>query len=99
MKLILESWRQYLKEQQAKESLGVMVDFNEGYEISLSLVDLNKIKQQLANSNSVQDFAEKIKNREMYDASKVDGANFIQQFFFITFPNLKSVLFLSLIHI
>ena len=32
-------------------------------------------------------------NREMYDASKVDGANFIQQFFFITFPNLKSVLF------
>ena len=32
-------------------------------------------------------------NREMYDASKVDGANFIQQFLFITFPNLKSVLF------
>ena len=32
-------------------------------------------------------------NREMYDASKVDGANFIQQFIFITFPNLKSVLF------
>ena len=69
MKLILENWRQYLKEQQAKESLGVMVDFNEGYEISLSLIDLNKIKQQLANSNSVQDFAEKIKNKEMYDAS------------------------------
>ena len=32
-------------------------------------------------------------NREMYDASKVDGANFVQQFLFITFPNLKSVLF------
>lgn len=32
-------------------------------------------------------------NREMYDASKVDGANFVQQFFYITFPNLKSVLF------
>ena len=32
-------------------------------------------------------------NREMYDASKVDGANFIQQFLFITFPNLKNVLF------
>ncbi len=32
-------------------------------------------------------------NREIYDASKVDGANFIQQFIFITFPNLKSVLF------
>ena len=29
----------------------------------------------------------------MYDASKVDGANFIQQFVYITFPNLKSVLF------
>ena len=32
-------------------------------------------------------------NREMYEASKVDGANFVQQFLFITFPNLKSVLF------
>ena len=32
-------------------------------------------------------------NRELYDASKVDGANFVQQFLFITFPNLKSVLF------
>ena len=69
MKLILENWRQYLKEQQAEQSLGVMVNFNEGYEISLSLVDLNKIKEQLANSNSVQGFAQKIKNREMYDAS------------------------------
>ena len=32
-------------------------------------------------------------NKEVYDASKVDGANFIQQFFYITFPNLKNVLF------
>ena len=32
-------------------------------------------------------------NREMYDASKVDGANFVQQFLFITFPNIKGVLF------
>ena len=53
MKLILESWRQYLKEQQAKESLGVMVDFNEGYEISLSLVDLNKIKTKSPLLNSI----------------------------------------------
>ena len=30
---------------------------------------------------------------EVYDASKVDGANFVQQFLFITFPNLKNVLF------
>ena len=71
MKLILENWRQYLKEQQAKESLGVMVDFNEGYEISLSLVDLSVIRQQLSRSDSVQDFAEKLKNREMYDAAIV----------------------------
>ena len=32
-------------------------------------------------------------NREIYDASKVDGANFIQQFIHITFPNLRNVLF------
>ena len=30
-------------------------------------------------------------NREMYDASKVDGANFIQQFLFINFQNNLSI--------
>ena len=32
-------------------------------------------------------------NREIYDASKIDGTNFFTEFWYITFPNLKNVLF------
>ena len=32
-------------------------------------------------------------NREIYDASKIDGTNFFTEFWYITFPNLKHVLF------
>ena len=32
-------------------------------------------------------------NREIYDASKIDGTNFFNEFWYITFPNLKHVLF------
>ena len=32
-------------------------------------------------------------NREIYDASKIDGTNFLTEFWYITFPNLKHVLF------
>jgi len=31
-------------------------------------------------------------NPEMYESSEIDGANAIQQFFFITLPNLKTIL-------
>lgn len=70
MKLILENWRQYLKEQQETE-LGVYVEMEKGYTISLSLVDLSVIRQQLEDASSVQDFAEKLNNREMYDRAIV----------------------------
>ena len=70
MKLILENWRQYLKEQQETE-LGVYVEMEKGYTISLSLVDLSVIRQQLKDASSVQDFAEKLNNREMYDRAIV----------------------------
>ena len=32
-------------------------------------------------------------NREIYDASKIDGTNIFNEFWYITFPNLKNVLF------
>ena len=32
-------------------------------------------------------------NREIYDASKIDGTNIFTEFWYITFPNLKHVLF------
>ena len=32
-------------------------------------------------------------NREIYDASKIDGTNIFNEFWYITFPNLKHVLF------
>jgi len=66
VKLILENWRQYLKEQQESE-LGVYVEMEKGYAISLSLVNLSAIRQQLQNASSVQDFVNKLKSREMYD--------------------------------
>jgi multiple sugar transport system permease protein len=31
-------------------------------------------------------------NPEMYESSEIDGANAVQQFFFITLPNLKTIL-------
>ena len=65
MKLILENWRQYLKEQQESE-LGVYVEMEKGYTISLSLIDLSVIRQQLSRSDSVQDFA---KERERVQKS------------------------------
>ena len=46
MKLILENWRQYLKEQQAKESLGVMVDYNEGYDEGSSEMEHGDIEDE-----------------------------------------------------
>ena len=70
MKLILENWRQYLKEQRESE-LGVYVEMEKGYTISLSLVNLSAIRQQLQNATSVQDFAQKLNNKEMYDAAIV----------------------------
>ena len=72
MKLILENWRRYLKEQQESElGLGAYVEMEKGYTISLSLVDLSVISQQLSGSSSVQDFAKKLNNREMYDRAIV----------------------------
>jgi len=36
-------------------------------------------------------------NPEMYEVSEIDGANSIQQFFFITLPNLKTILLYVLV--
>ena len=70
MKLILENWRQYLKEQREAE-LGVYVEMEEGYTIILSLVNLSIIRQQLEKAYSVKDFAQKLNNKEMYSAAIV----------------------------
>ena len=32
-------------------------------------------------------------NKEIYDASKIDGASFFSEFFYITLPQLKGILF------
>jgi multiple sugar transport system permease protein len=36
-------------------------------------------------------------NPEMYEVSEIDGANGVQQFFFITLPNLKTILLYTLV--
>ena len=36
-------------------------------------------------------------NPEMYEVSEIDGANAVQQFFFITLPNLKTILLYMLV--
>jgi len=36
-------------------------------------------------------------NPEMYEVSEIDGANSVQQFFYITLPNLKSILLFVLV--
>ena len=65
MKLILESWRQYLNE--ADESnLGAFVKLEKGYTISLILVNLTKIKSQLETSKTIDDFLNKLKDRHLF---------------------------------
>ena len=70
MKLLLENWRQYLKEEQ-QSLMGAMVDFEKDYTISLSLVNLNFIKEELQNSNSIDEFVNKLKSKPLYDKAIV----------------------------
>jgi len=70
MKLLLENWRQYLKEEQ-QSLMGAMVDFEKDYTISLSLVNLNFIKEELQNSNSIDEFVNKLKSKPLYDKAVI----------------------------
>jgi hypothetical protein len=66
MKLLLENWREYLKEEE-EPSMGVFVEFEPEYTISLSLVNLSFVKKELISALSVDDFVQKLKSKELYD--------------------------------
>tara|TARA_R110000824_G_scaffold70440_1_gene180765 strand:+ start:49 stop:855 length:807 start_codon:yes stop_codon:yes gene_type:complete len=68
MKLIMEGWRKYLKEEKKDNSLlGVVTDFESGYRLNLALIDLAYIKNQLQQSQNIDDFIEKLSNKEIHE--------------------------------
>ena len=67
MKLILENWRKFINEQEEK-NLGAYVKSSSG-EVSVALVDLDKIKADLANSKDLEDLASKIQSEDFYKNS------------------------------
>lgn len=70
MKLIFERWKEFLEEEQ-QPLMGVVVSFEKDYTISLSLINLSYIKEQLENSDSIDEFTQKIKNKTLYDKAIV----------------------------
>jgi len=74
MKLLFESWRQYLKEEQESphSGLGVVVDFEEKYTIRLALVDLGFIEGELFPEEkplSIDEFMAKLKDKDLFNKS------------------------------
>ena len=67
MKEILTEWRKFINEQE-KKNLGAYVK-SSGGEVSVALVDLDKIKADLANSKDLKDFANKIQSKDFYKDS------------------------------
>ena len=57
MKELLTEWRKFINEQEEK-NLGAYIK-SSGGEVSVALVDLDKIKSDLANSTDLEDFAKK----------------------------------------
>jgi hypothetical protein len=70
MKILLENWRQYLNEEE-KPNMGVFVNFEPEYTISLSLANLDFIKQELANSDSADELMQKLESKDLYDKAIV----------------------------
>ena len=70
MKLLLEKWRTFLNEQELP-LMGAVVRYEKDFTIALALINLNFIKEQLENSESVQDLAQKLNNKELYDKAVV----------------------------
>ena len=66
MKLLFENWRQYLKEEQ-QPLMGAMVGFEKDYTVSLSLIDLSVVKEELQNSDSIDAFVKKLNSKHLYD--------------------------------
>jgi len=75
MKLLLENWRKFLKEEQEDSSgapkLGAHVDFEAGYRLNLILLDLNFMKNHLEKSANIEEFIKKISNKELYEKAVV----------------------------
>ena len=62
MKEILTEWRKFINEQEEK-NVGAYVKSSSG-EVSVALVDLDKIKADLANSTELEDIAKKIQSKK-----------------------------------
>ena len=54
MKLLLENWREFLKEEQGP-LLGVSVDFRQGYGLEIALINLTYVKNQLQDSQNIDE--------------------------------------------
>tara|TARA_Y100000310_G_scaffold150096_1_gene149491 strand:+ start:145 stop:948 length:804 start_codon:yes stop_codon:yes gene_type:complete len=73
MKLLLENWRKYLEEAEEQEPLlGVSVDWRgQGYGAELALIDLTYVKNQLQNSQNIDEFFKKISSKEIREEAVV----------------------------
>ena len=73
MKLIFENWRSFITEETQSQNLGVSVDFERGYTITLVLVNLDAIKNRLFPQEplSKEEFGEALKDPEMLNKAAV----------------------------
>jgi len=72
MKLLLENWRRFLKEEQEDASvLGASAHFRPGYGLEIALVDLAYVKNQLEQSQDINEFVKKISDKEIYEKAVV----------------------------
>jgi len=70
MKLLLENWREFLKEEQGP-LLGVSVDFRQGYGLEIALINLTYVKNQLQDSQNIDEFIKKISSKEIREEAVV----------------------------
>jgi hypothetical protein len=71
MKLLLENWRKYIKEEEQASLLGATVNFQPNYGLKMVLIDLVYIKDQLQQSQNIDEFLEKLTNKEIHDKAIV----------------------------
>ena len=74
MKLIMESWRGFLSENQSNQNLGVIGNFDGDANASLVLIDLDALGEYLKSSQDVDDFINKIE--EISSITYADYSNF-----------------------
>jgi len=70
MKLLMENWRKYLTEDQ-NSLLGATIDFRPGYGLEISILDLMYFKEQLQQSQNIDEFVKNISNKEIYEKAIV----------------------------